>query len=100
MIGCMSREKIRKALIICLSLGGFVCLVVVLMVSGLEREIARDRQWAERAVVATVEKLARFELSSLSVQAITNFAVAPAAVQVLDTNPIQFRVEASTGWPD
>ena len=42
----------------------------------------------------------RLTKSSLSVPAITDVAVAPATVHVLESNPIQFKVEASTDWPD
>ena len=90
----------KKILVVCLSSVAWLTLVFLLGVVQLSREIAANRRLAERAVNATVENIAKLEPRTLTAQAVTNAAVAPAAVQVLGTNPFQFRITAMTFWPE
>src|ERR1035437_8599998 len=90
----------KRILAVCLFSVAVLALVVLLGLAELRREIAADRRRAERAVTATVETIARLDPRALPMQAVTNAAVAPATVQVLGTNPTQFRVHAMTSWPD
>jgi hypothetical protein len=82
------------------SLAGAGCLAAVLLLAELRREIANDRQRAEGAVSATIEKIGKIEPGRMSVEIITKAPAFPAAVRVLGTNPIHFRVESHTGWPE
>ena len=97
---CVSVNKVRKILIIFLSLAALLCLVAAVFLAGLKREIASDRLRAERAVTATVGKIAKIEPAKMTIEIVTNAAVSPASVRVLSTSPIHFRVEAHTAWPD
>jgi hypothetical protein len=49
---------------------------------------------------ATVSNIARLDPGARTVQAVTNCAVAPAAVRVWGGNPVSFKVHAMTSWPD
>ena len=93
-------KTFEKTLAVCLSLAALLALVVVLGLGQLKRDIAAQRRQAERAVTKTVESIRRLEQRGLSIDAFTNAAVAPASVTALGTNPLLFRVEARTAWPD
>jgi hypothetical protein len=93
-------KNLKKLLAVFISLAGALALLVGLGVVEAKREIAAQRRQAERAVTKTVENIAHLKPWGLSVEAITNAAVAPATVTVKNTNPVKFRVEAHTDWPD
>ena len=91
----------KKLVIVCLTLAALLVLVVILGRWGLRYGVQSQRRQAERAVTTTVDSIRQLVAhSAVSLDAVTNAAVAPAAVQVLSTNPVLFRVHATTPWPD
>jgi len=90
----------QKILLVCLSAVALVGVVVLLVLAELKREIAKDRRRAQAAVTTTMSNIARLGAAARTAQALTNCAVAPAAVQVLEGDPIRFKVHAMTAWPD
>ena len=86
-----------------LVLTGLAVLLVapVLIIAGLKWEIRGEQRKAERAVADTVRNIRGLEAQeSLTAEGAKAAVVVPARLEVLGTNPVKFRVEAHTPWPD
>ena len=83
-----------------------VCVLVFLvapafLVAGLKWEIWSQQRKAERAVAATVRNIRGLEArNAFTADAAKGAVVVPASLMVLGTNPVLFRVEAVTPYPD
>src|SRR5437773_2001237 len=87
----------KKWALILLAVG----LLIVAAIGYMRYEFRIARRHAESAVAQTVESIRRMgALETLSLHTITNRAVGGASVQVLSTNPVVFRVNATTPYPD
>jgi hypothetical protein len=78
-----------------------VVLAPVLILLAVKWEIRDQRRKVGRAVIETVLKINRLGARDrLDESAIKKAAVAPAKVEIDGTNPLWFKVEANTPWPD
>ena len=80
---------------------GTAVVAPALILAGFKWEIRSQQRKAERAVADTVRNVRTLEArNAFSAEAAKRAVVAPATLEVFGTNPIRFRVEAHTPYPD
>jgi hypothetical protein len=88
----------KRLAIICLAV---LLIAPVLIIAGVKWEMRSEQRKAERAVTDTVRNIRGLEgRGALNAEVVKRAVVTPARLEIFGTNPVQFRVEAHTPWPD